>query len=87
VPDLVAKTRQAARFGYQRTGRSGGAAAFGRSCNLKSLPPGSVYSEPGGINDFARTDGEPVLVEISGFGPTDTRHFDPADTPKTPGGR
>jgi pimeloyl-ACP methyl ester carboxylesterase/uncharacterized RmlC-like cupin family protein len=50
---------------------------------LKSLPPGSVYSEPGGVNHFARTDAEPVLVQISGFGPTDTRYFDPADTPKT----
>jgi uncharacterized RmlC-like cupin family protein len=54
---------------------------------LKSLPPGSVYSEPGGMNHFARTDAEPVLVQISGFGPTDTRYFDPADTPKTPVGR
>jgi pimeloyl-ACP methyl ester carboxylesterase/uncharacterized RmlC-like cupin family protein len=54
---------------------------------LKSMPPGSVYSEPGGVNHFARTDAEPVLVQISGFGPTDTRYFDPADTPKTPGGR
>jgi pimeloyl-ACP methyl ester carboxylesterase/uncharacterized RmlC-like cupin family protein len=52
---------------------------------LKSLPPGSVYSEPGGVTHFARTDVEPVLVEISGFGPTDTRYFDPANTPKTPG--
>jgi len=54
---------------------------------LKSLPPGSVYSEPGGMNHFARTDADPVLVQISGFGPTDTQYFDPADTPKAPGGR
>ena len=54
---------------------------------LKSLPPGSVYSEPGGMDHFARTDVEPVLVQISGFGPTDTRYFDPADTPKAPGAR
>ena len=54
---------------------------------LKSLPPGSVYSEPGGANHFARTGADPVLVEISGVGPTDTRYFDPADAPKTPGGR
>ena len=51
---------------------------------LKSLPPGSVYSEPGGVTHFAQTGAEPVLVEISGFGPTDTRYFDPANTPKTP---
>jgi hypothetical protein len=46
-----------------------------------------VYSEPGGEHHFARTDDEPVLVEISGFGPTDTRYFDPANTPKIPAGR
>jgi pimeloyl-ACP methyl ester carboxylesterase/uncharacterized RmlC-like cupin family protein len=51
---------------------------------LKSLPAGSVYSEPGGVTHFAQTDVEPVLVEISGFGPTDTRYFDPANTPKAP---
>jgi hypothetical protein len=34
-----------------------------------------------------RTGAEPVLVEISGFGPTDTRYFDPANTPKAPGDR
>jgi quercetin dioxygenase-like cupin family protein len=51
---------------------------------LKSLPAGSVYSEPGGMNHFARTGGEPVMVEISGFGPTDTRYVDPADAPRTP---
>ena len=48
---------------------------------LKSLPPGSVYSEPGGANHFARTGAEPVLVEISGVGPTDTRYVNPADAP------
>lgn len=38
---------------------------------LKTLPPGSVYSEPGGLshNHFARTDDTPVIVEISGYGP------------------
>jgi hypothetical protein len=51
---------------------------------LKSLPAGSVYSEPGGTNHFARSGGEPVLVEISGFGPTDTHYVNPADAPKTP---
>src|SRR5882724_5181829 len=41
---------------------------------LKILPAGSVYSEPGQINHFARTGAEAVLVEISGFGPTDTQY-------------
>lgn len=40
---------------------------------LKTLPPGSVYSEPGGVNHFARTGEEAVIVQISGFGPTDTK--------------
>jgi pimeloyl-ACP methyl ester carboxylesterase len=50
---------------------------------LKPLPPGSVYSEPGRANHFARTGAEPVLVQISGVGPTDTRYVDPADSPTT----
>ncbi len=45
---------------------------------LKTLPPGSVYSEPAGRHHFARTEAEPVIVEISGYGPTDTRYFDAA---------
>ena len=52
---------------------------------LKTLPPGSVYSEPGGVkhNHFARADADPVIVQISGYGPTDTRYFDPANEPKS----
>jgi quercetin dioxygenase-like cupin family protein len=52
--------------------------------NLKLLPPGSVYSEPGGTahNHFARTGNDSVIVHICGFGPTDTRYFNPADEPK-----
>ena len=49
---------------------------------LKTLPPGSVYSEPGGTNHFAQTGGEPVIVQISGYGPSDTRYFDPAKDPR-----
>jgi hypothetical protein len=43
---------------------------------------GSVYSEPGGVNHFARTTDTPVVVHISGYGPTDTRYFNPADDPE-----
>ena len=50
--------------------------------SLKSLPPGSVYSEPGGDNHFAQTDTDPVIVEISGYGPTDTRYFEAKNDPK-----
>jgi quercetin dioxygenase-like cupin family protein len=49
---------------------------------LKILPVGSVYSEPGGVNHFARTGDVPVVVHISGIGPTDTRYFNPADEPE-----
>jgi quercetin dioxygenase-like cupin family protein len=52
--------------------------------SLKTLPPGSVYSEPGGVkhNHFAQTDADPVVVEISGYGPTNTHYFDPANDPR-----
>ena len=49
---------------------------------LKTLPVGSVYSEPGGLDHFARTDEDSVIVQISGFGPTDTHYFNPADDPE-----
>jgi hypothetical protein len=51
---------------------------------LKTLTPGSVYSEPGGPghNHFAQTGDDPVVVEISGYGPTNTVYFDPANDPK-----
>jgi quercetin dioxygenase-like cupin family protein len=48
---------------------------------LKTLPPGSVYSEPSGHDHFARTGASPVIVEISGFGPTGTHYFDAANDP------
>jgi quercetin dioxygenase-like cupin family protein len=53
--------------------------------SLKTLPPGSVYSEPGGSahNHFARTGADPVIVQISGQGPTDTRYFDPMNDPRS----
>jgi uncharacterized RmlC-like cupin family protein len=50
--------------------------------SLKTLPPGSVYSEPGGVDHFAHTGNEAVIIQISGFGPTDTRYFDPANDPQ-----
>jgi quercetin dioxygenase-like cupin family protein len=48
---------------------------------LKALPPGSIYSEPGGVNHFAQTGNSDVIVEISGYGPSDTHYFDPANDP------
>src|SRR5713226_6175665 len=51
---------------------------------LKTLPPGSVYTEPGGVhnNHFARTDADPVTVHIAGYGPTDTHYFDVKNDPQ-----
>src|SRR5258708_12747183 len=52
---------------------------------LKTLPPGSVYSEPGGVNHFAQTGGDPVIVQISRYAPPPTPHFNPhKDPPPTP---
>src|SRR5271167_1518145 len=50
--------------------------------SLKRLPPGSVYSEPAAHTHFARTEKDAVIVHIAGYGPTDTRYFDPANEPK-----
>jgi quercetin dioxygenase-like cupin family protein len=50
--------------------------------SLKTLPPGSVYSEPAGVDHFARSGDTAAIVEISGYGPTDTRYFDPANDPE-----
>ena len=38
----------------------------------KALPAGSFYTEPGGVAHFAETKADPVLVYITGNGPTDT---------------
>jgi len=53
--------------------------------SLKSLPPGSVYSEPGRANHFARTGEDAVIVHISGDGPSDTVYVDPANDPSARG--
>ena len=49
---------------------------------LKSLPPGSFYTEPPGQSHFAETGDEPVTVQISGFGPSSTDYVDPAQDPR-----
>ena len=40
---------------------------------LKDLPPGSLYTEPGGQPHFAQTNDEPVVILVTGYGPSDTR--------------
>ncbi|HEX9513163.1 MAG TPA: cupin domain-containing protein [Puia sp.] len=48
---------------------------------LKRLPVGSIYSEVKGQNHFAMTKG-PVVVEITGYGPSGVTYVNPADDPK-----
>jgi uncharacterized RmlC-like cupin family protein len=42
--------------------------------SLKPLPPGSFYSEPPEVPHFARTGQTPVVVHITGYGPTGTTY-------------
>lgn len=48
---------------------------------LKALPAGSVYTEPPSRTHFAETRDEPVVLEITGVGPSGTTYVDPADDP------
>ncbi len=49
---------------------------------LKALPPGSFYTEPANRAHFAETREEPVIVQITGVGPSSTRYVDPATDPR-----
>jgi uncharacterized RmlC-like cupin family protein len=51
------------------------------NAKLKTLPVGSVYTEPSNELHFAMTGNEPVVVLITGTGPTDTVYENPADDP------
>ncbi len=51
--------------------------------SLKPLPAGSFYAEPPHRPHFARTGSTPVIVHISGFGPTGTRYSKSQKTPST----
>src|SRR5580765_2356810 len=48
---------------------------------LKKLPVGSVYSEVEAQNHFAMTGDEPVIVEITGYGPSGVTYVNAADDP------
>jgi quercetin dioxygenase-like cupin family protein len=48
---------------------------------LKTLPAGSIYSEVAGQNHFAMTGKDPVIVEITGFGPSGVNYVDPKNDP------
>lgn len=49
---------------------------------LKTLPPGSFYTEPPHEAHFAQTGDAAVSVQITGFGPTATDYENPDDTPR-----
>jgi uncharacterized RmlC-like cupin family protein len=48
---------------------------------LKALPAGSFYTEPPGIDHFAMTTSEPVVLQITGSGPSGTAYADPRNDP------
>jgi uncharacterized RmlC-like cupin family protein len=48
---------------------------------LKTLPVGSIYTEPDHAPHFAMTGDEPVEVLLTGTGPTDTIYENPSDDP------
>lgn len=48
---------------------------------LKKLPIGSIYSEVAGQNHFAMTKDEPIIVEITGYGPSGVTYVNPDDDP------
>jgi len=49
---------------------------------LKTLPTGSVYSEVANQNHFAMTKDQPVIAEITGYGPSGVTYVNAADDPK-----
>jgi mannose-6-phosphate isomerase-like protein (cupin superfamily) len=49
---------------------------------LKPLPAGSFYTEPANVNHFVATKDEPVIVQISGTGPSPSVFVNPANDPK-----
>ena len=48
---------------------------------LKKLPVGSIYSEVQDQNHFAMTKDEPIIAEITGYGPSGVTYVNPADDP------
>lgn len=44
---------------------------------LKDLPPGSFYTEPAGQPHFSQTGDEPVVIWVTGYGPSDTKMVAP----------
>lgn len=55
--------------------------AFDKS-KLKLLSAGSIYTEVAGQNHFAMTGKKPVVVEITGYGPSGVTYMNPLDDPQ-----
>ena len=49
---------------------------------LRALPPGSFYTEPPDAPHFARTGDTPVVLLITGVGPTGTTYTEAAHDPR-----
>jgi quercetin dioxygenase-like cupin family protein len=49
---------------------------------LQALPAGSFYVEPAGVHHFVATKYEPVVLQLSGMGPTATQFLDKANASK-----
>jgi uncharacterized RmlC-like cupin family protein len=43
---------------------------------FEALAPGSFYTEPPSVAHFARTGNRPVIVHITGFGPSGTKYVE-----------
>jgi hypothetical protein len=48
---------------------------------LKALPAGSFYTEPANVAHFVEVR-EPVMIQVSGTGPSGRKFVNPADNPK-----
>jgi pimeloyl-ACP methyl ester carboxylesterase len=52
------------------------------AASVKALPAGSIYTEPPHRVHFAETRDEPVMLQITGFGPSGTTYADTAKDPR-----
>lgn len=52
-----------------------------KQSDLQTLPQGSVYTEPANAPHYAETGSEPVVILITGDGPTDTIYEQASDDP------
>lgn len=52
---------------------------------VKALPPGSIYTEPPHRVHFAETRDEPVVLQITGFGPSGTDYVNAETDPRKAG--